>query len=58
MAHSLDRTVVAEGVETATAMDLLRERGCYIAQGYYISRPIPFRDLIETVSKEAERLVG
>ena len=58
MAHSLDRTVVAEGVETATALDLLRERGCDIAQGYYISRPIPFRDLIETVSKEAERLVG
>lgn len=53
MAHSLDRTVVAEGVETAKAMELLRERGCDIAQGYFISRPVPFRDLVQTVSRSS-----
>lgn len=50
MAHSLDRTVVAEGVETATALELLRARGCDVIQGYYISRPVPFRELLQGIS--------
>jgi len=41
LAHSLGLEVVAEGVETGEAMELLRTIGCDLAQGYYISRPIP-----------------
>jgi sensor c-di-GMP phosphodiesterase-like protein len=33
--------VVAEGVETAAAMDALRGVGCDLAQGYHASRSIP-----------------
>jgi EAL domain-containing protein (putative c-di-GMP-specific phosphodiesterase class I) len=41
LGHSLGLTVVAEGVETAEGMKMLRELGCDLAQGYWISRPLP-----------------
>lgn len=40
MAHSVGKKVVAEGVETLEQLDFLRERGCDIAQGYYLARPL------------------
>lgn len=41
LAGNLGLRVVAEGVETANAWDALRDMGCDIAQGYFISRPLP-----------------
>jgi diguanylate cyclase (GGDEF)-like protein len=43
--HALGFTVVAEGVERQTQLDLLRELGCDTVQGYLISRPVPAVDL-------------
>jgi diguanylate cyclase (GGDEF)-like protein len=40
LAHQLDLKVIAEGVETATQMDALKDLGCDSIQGYYISRPV------------------
>jgi PAS domain S-box/diguanylate cyclase (GGDEF) domain len=37
MGHSLDLTVVAEGVETAGQLQFLREHGCDEVQGHYIA---------------------
>ncbi|NRR30749.1 bifunctional diguanylate cyclase/phosphodiesterase [Oxalobacteraceae bacterium] len=45
LAHSFGMTVVAEGVETQEIADLLRNKGCDIAQGYHFSRPLPAREL-------------
>ncbi len=45
MAHNLGMLVVAEGVEDQATWDLLETLGCDIAQGYYLSRPIPAQDL-------------
>ncbi len=45
MAHALDMTVVAEGVETFEQVQLLRDLGCDEMQGYYISRPVPAADI-------------
>jgi EAL domain-containing protein (putative c-di-GMP-specific phosphodiesterase class I) len=39
LSHNLGLKVVAEGVETATAKDMLKSYGCDEAQGYYYSRP-------------------
>ena len=47
MAHSLNATVVAEGVETAAQLHFLRERGCDEFQGYYFSRPVPGTEMLE-----------
>jgi diguanylate cyclase (GGDEF)-like protein len=41
MGHSLQLNVIAEGVETAEQVQLLRESGCDQIQGFYFSRPVP-----------------
>ena len=41
VAHDLGLRVVAKGVENRAALDLLISWGCDLAQGYYISRPLP-----------------
>ncbi len=44
MAHSLGMNVVAEGVEKEGQYDLLRARGCDLAQGYWLGHPMVIRD--------------
>ncbi|WP_292935948.1 EAL domain-containing protein [Noviherbaspirillum sp.] len=47
MAHSLDMTVVTEGVETQVQQSFLQSEGCDMAQGYLYALPAPaaeFRD--------------
>ncbi len=34
--------VVAEGVEEEEQLNFLRDQGCDIAQGYFVSKPLPF----------------
>ncbi|WP_236790653.1 EAL domain-containing protein [Amycolatopsis sp. GM8] len=45
MAHAVQLTVVAEGVETEAQLNLLRELGCDQAQGYYLGKPKPAKEL-------------
>ena len=39
MAHSLNLSVVAEGVETRAQLEFLRQHGCDEVQGYYLAYP-------------------
>lgn len=41
LSHHLGLEVVAEGVEDAEALELLRGMGCDFAQGYHLGRPGP-----------------
>lgn len=41
MAHSLQLSLVAEGVETAKQLAFLRSLGCLTVQGYFFSKPVP-----------------
>ena len=45
MAHGLELEVIAEGVETAAQLEMIRDRDCDLAQGYHISRPVPLEAL-------------
>ena len=40
LGHSLNMKVVAEGIETASAMDTLAGLQCDIGQGYHLCRPV------------------
>ena len=41
MANQLRMDVVAEGVETYSQMDYLKEMNCKVIQGYLFDRPMP-----------------
>jgi len=45
VAHALDMTVVGEGVEHPSQLDLLGRLGCDLAQGYLCGRPASAADL-------------
>ncbi len=41
MAKGLGLATIAEGVEDSATLERLREEGCGLAQGYFISKPLP-----------------
>ena len=45
LGHALGLVVVAEGVEHAEQLDTVREIGCDLAQGFFLSRPQTAADL-------------
>jgi len=51
LAHALDLKVCVEGVETATALSLLREYGCDLYQGYYFYPPLRPDDVARLLRK-------
>jgi diguanylate cyclase len=49
MANQLNLEVVAEGVENKTQLEILHRFGCDVVQGYYISMPLPTKEIEERV---------
>ncbi|MET0280960.1 MAG: EAL domain-containing protein [Steroidobacteraceae bacterium] len=47
MAHSLNKRVIAEGVETIEQLDFLRDRSCDVAQGFFLAQPLSPQDMTE-----------
>lgn len=52
IARYLDVVVVAEGVETQGQLELLRDAGCDLVQGYYFSKPLPPQEFEEFIVRE------
>ncbi|WP_130178905.1 bifunctional diguanylate cyclase/phosphodiesterase [Cryobacterium sp. SO1] len=51
LAHSLGLRMVAEGVESGVAYAELAGYGCDVAQGFYLSRPVPAAELDAWLAK-------
>jgi diguanylate cyclase (GGDEF)-like protein len=47
LGHNMGLKVVAEGVENEAAWEMLKAWGCDLAQGYYVSAPVPPGELVE-----------
>ena len=58
LAHNLELSVVAEGVETPAQIDFLRGAGCDRLQGYFASKPLPAREFVRLLQAGARIGIG
>ncbi|MGF1769731.1 EAL domain-containing protein [Enterovibrio makurazakiensis] len=60
MARGLNMRTIAEGVETQEQLEMLTSKGCDLAQGFYLSRPISidaFREFLGIQSPDQDQEV-
>lgn len=58
MAKGLNKTVIAEGIETSEQLNLLKKIGCKYGQGYLFSKPMSKDDVIEFLSVKPSKKVA
>lgn len=58
MAHALNLSVTAEGIETPEQLATLRRLGCDSGQGFLFSRPAPPDEILPLLMPEAEPAVA
>ena len=56
LGHNLGLSAVAEGVEDKRTLELLIRLGCDLAQGFYLSRPLPPESVAEWCRNRADEL--
>ena len=49
--NELNLDSIAEGIETKEQLELLKELGCKVIQGFYISSALPKHEAVELLSK-------
>lgn len=54
MAKELGMTLIAEGVETEEQYDFVKQQGCHVVQGYYLSRPISYENLCNMIIRDSK----
>lgn len=54
LSNALNYKIVTEGVETKEQLDLLRDLGCHIIQGYYFSKPLPQSEFMKMLNKSKD----
>ena len=52
LAQKLGLTVICEGIETSRHVKLLHEAGCFYAQGFYFSKPLPLADFEKALKED------
>jgi len=58
MAHSLGIIVVAEGVELGGQYEVLRERGCDLAQGFWLGHPLSAQEFSQLLAEPAASVMS
>jgi EAL domain-containing protein (putative c-di-GMP-specific phosphodiesterase class I) len=56
LAHNLGLRVVAEGIESARHIALLRRLGCQLGQGFFIAEPLSIELLTRWLGKPRRAL--
>lgn len=56
LAKWMNLYVIAEGVETAEQLELLRGMDCNLAQGYYFSKPLPAAEFAKVLRESGKNL--
>lgn len=51
MAQSLSLKLVAEGIENQEQFDLMTDKQCDLGQGYLISKPLPYFELVKLIKR-------
>lgn len=51
IAHNLEIEIVVEGVETREQLNILKQKGCNIIQGYIFSKPVTAESIDEIIKK-------
>ncbi len=49
LAHELGMDIVAEGVEEDAQLEALRDLGCQLAQGFFMSKPVPAGEALKLI---------
>lgn len=57
IAKSLNLDILAEGIEFKEQLDLIKELGCDLFQGFYFSHPLNKRDLLEYLIEQRFSLI-
>ncbi len=52
LGHSLDMSIIAEGVETEYQLSHLEERECDLYQGFYFAKPLPYGDVTSFILQQ------
>jgi len=55
LCHNIDISVVCEGVEHETQLSTLSDLGCDAVQGYFISKPLPAREMTTYLASTKSR---
>ncbi len=55
IAHELGRTVIAEGIERAEHLGIIKEMGCDEGQGYFFARPMSAEAFIEWQESQSKQ---
>jgi diguanylate cyclase (GGDEF)-like protein len=58
LAHALGIEVTAEGVETQEQMNILKQMGCNVFQGFLLSRPMPENEIESAYRRADDRRHG
>jgi len=56
LAHNLGMSVIAEGVETAAQLEILRQMGCEYGQGFYFSRAVTATAADAMIARQSARI--